>query len=357
MNLLKSDPSQTLIWTAIAALAGYVVYQLAPVLTPFLLAAILAYMLNPGVDFFCRRRVPRWAATLLMIVLVLTGAVLLVLIILPVLQHEVLQLQQKLPQLLGRLNQLVAPKLSQWFGLKIDFSANALRNLISAQWNTEDIVTTVLQSIKVGGLALAGWVATLFLVPIVLFYLLIDWYPLLSRLEAAVPRRWHSQVVEMAAEIDGLLAQFLRGQLLVMILLAAYYSIALAIAGFDVALPVGLFTGLLAFVPYLGFSVGLLLAVLAALLQFTDVATGLIIVGVIYGIGQLLETYVFTPRLVGNRIGLHPLAVIFALLAFGELFGFAGVLLALPASAALLVGLRRIKAMYLGSDWYRRPPT
>lgn len=355
MNLLKSDQSQTLIWAGLAALLGYGLFQLSAVLTPFLFAAILAFMLKPGVDALARRRLPRWLGALLMILLVVTSAVLLVLIILPVLQQEVLALQQKLPQLLGRLNAVVAPKLNQWFGLRIDFSASSLRRVISSNWATEDLVSTLLQSLRVGGLALVGWLANLFLIPVVLFYLLVDWHPLLTRLEGGVPRRWHAQVVDMAREIDQLLAQFLRGQMMVMILLAVYYSGALMLAGFDVALPVGLFTGLLAFVPYLGFSIGLLLALMAALLEFSSWA-GLIAVGIVYGLGQLLETYVLTPRLVGERIGLHPLAVIFALLVFGELFGFFGVLLALPASAALLVGLRRVKRLYLESDWYRRGP-
>lgn len=355
MNLFKSDQSQTLIWAGLAALIGYALYQLAPVLTPFLFAAILAYMLNPGVDALARWRVPRWLAAMLMIVAVITAAVLLVLIILPVLQQEILHLQQKLPQLLGRLNQVVAPKLQQLFGIRIDFSANSLRRLISGQWATEDIVTTVLASLRVGSVALLGWLANLFLVPVVLFYLLVDWHSLLRRIGGTVPRRWSPLVSDMATEIDGLLAQFLRGQMLVMLLLAVYYSTALAIAGFDVALPVGLFTGLLAFVPYLGFSIGLLLALLAAVLEFSSWA-GVIAVAIIYGLGQLLETYVLTPRLVGERIGLHPLAVIFALLVFGELFGFFGVLLALPASAALLVGLRRVRRLYLDSDWYNREP-
>jgi predicted PurR-regulated permease PerM len=148
-----------------------------------------------------------------------------------------------------------------------------------------------------------------------------------------------------------LLAQYLRGQLLVMLVLAAYYSVALMIARFDVALPVGILTGLLVFIPYLGFSLGLTLAVIAAVLQFSD-WSGLIAVAIIYGCGQLFESFVLTPRLVGERIGLNPLAVIFALLAFGQLFGFVGVLLALPASAILMVAFRHLRRHYLNSTFY-----
>jgi predicted PurR-regulated permease PerM len=147
------------------------------------------------------------------------------------------------------------------------------------------------------------------------------------------------------------LGQYLRGQLLVMLAMAAFYSIGMAFFGLDLALPIGIFTGLAMFVPYLGFGLGLILALLAGALQFASIKAVVMVVAV-YGVGQVLESLVLTPRLVGERIGLHPLAVIFALLAFGQLFGFVGVLVALPASAVLLVALRRLQANYLASKLY-----
>jgi predicted PurR-regulated permease PerM len=155
----------------------------------------------------------------------------------------------------------------------------------------------------------------------------------------------------MFGEVDLLLAQYLRGQLLVMLVLAVYYSTALAIAGFDVALPVGIITGLLVFIPYLGFGLGLILALISAILQFQG-WHGLVAIGLIYGFGQILEGFFLTPRLVGERIGLNPLAVIFALMAFGQFFGFAGVLLALPCSAILMVAFKHLRASYLESSFY-----
>jgi predicted PurR-regulated permease PerM len=187
---------------------------------------------------------------------------------------------------------------------------------------------------------------------VVLFYLLLDWPYLLVRIRTLLPRRWEPDVMRLASEIDALLSQFLRGQLLVMFILAAYYATALAIAGFDVALPVGILTGLLIFIPYVGYGIGLLLAIASAMLQF-EPGYGLLAVAIIYGTGQVVEGFFLTPRLVGERIGLHPLAVIFALMAFGQVFGFVGVLIALPASAALLVGLKRLRSRYLASDFYR----
>jgi len=182
---------------------------------------------------------------------------------------------------------------------------------------------------------------------------LLDWHALVGRIERAIPRRWVGQAVGLAREVDGLLAQYLRGQLAVMLTLAAYYSVALALAGFAVALPVGITTGLLIFIPYVGFSLGLTLALIAAVLQF-DGVQGLVLVAVIYGFGQFIESFILTPRLVGERIGLQPLTVIFALLAFGHLFGFVGVLLALPGSAILAVAFRHLRTQYINSSFYRQ---
>jgi predicted PurR-regulated permease PerM len=160
-----------------------------------------------------------------------------------------------------------------------------------------------------------------------------------------------SSVLAFIDECDSVLGQYLRGQLLVMLALAVYYSIGLTLFGFDLALPVGVFTGLAVFIPYLGFGLGLVLALLTGLLQFASLYA-LVAVAVVYGIGQLVESFVLTPRLVGERIGMSPLAVIFALLAFGHLLGFVGVLVALPLSALLVVAVRRVRATYLESRLY-----
>ena len=176
---------------------------------------------------------------------------------------------------------------------------------------------------------------------------------LVGRLLEFVPPRFQERARRTGGEVDAVLAEFLRGQLLVMVILAAYYSLGLWLVGLNFALPVGLLTGLLVFVPYVGYGSGLALACLAALAQFDGWGTPLGVAAV-FGLGQVLESFILTPLLVGDRIGLHPIAVIFALLAFGQLFGFFGILLALPASAALLVGLRQLKAAYLASPFYRK---
>ena len=190
------------------------------------------------------------------------------------------------------------------------------------------------------------------LVPVVLFYLLRDWNALLARIDGLLPRRWHAQFGVIAREVDAVLAEFLRGQIAVMLLMSVFYVLALWLAGLEFALPIGIITGMLVFVPYVGMLTGLVLATLVALMQFPSVS-GVIPVWIALGIGQALEGMLVTPLLVGQRIGLHPVAVIFALLAFGQIFGFFGVLLALPASAALLVGLRHLGRHYLDSSLYK----
>src|SRR5215831_9166936 len=210
----------------------------------------------------------------------------------------------------------------------------------------------LLSGLKAGGTVVIAVLINIALIPVVAFYLLRDWNTIVERVDELLPRRWLGRVRAMIVEIDNVLAEFVRGQLSVMGVLAVYYVIGLSLAGLQYALPIGILTGLLVFIPYVGFGLGLTLGVLSALLQWSG-WPGFVAVLTVYGIGQILENYVLVPWLVGDRIGLHPLAVIFALLAFGQLFGFAGVLLALPASAALLVGLRHLRTAYNESDLYR----
>ncbi len=357
---LTAEQRQTLLWVLVGLFLVALLVLLGPILSPFIAGGILAYALNPGVDWLARRRIgrfhlPRVVAVIIVLLLLVVALLLLVLIVVPMLNKQLPLLQERLPIFLVRLNEWLSPLLQQ-IGINVRLDVAGIKQLLSERLATsgDDIWTTILASVKIGGTAVLGWVATLFLVPVVLFYLLVDWHNLLLRWESLIPRRWVGKTTGMAHEVDGLLAQYLRGQLLVMLTLAAYYSIALAIAGFDVALPVGILTGLLSFIPYLGFGLGLILALIAALLQF-DGLQGLISIAIIYGIGQMVESFFLTPHLVGERIGLHPVTVIFALLAFGQLFGFVGVLLALPASAVVAVGLTHMRHHYYNSNFYSQP--
>ncbi|HEX2530597.1 MAG TPA: AI-2E family transporter [Burkholderiaceae bacterium] len=354
-----SEQKQTGLWLTVGIALVALLVLLGPVLTPFIAAGIIAYALNPVVDRLASKRIgalmlPRSVAVTSVLLLLFTAILALVLIVVPVLEKEILLLQEKIPYLLGKLNATLGPRLRQ-FGIDINLDLAGIGQLASAQLSasSDTAWAAVLSSAKVGGLAVLGWIGTFILIPVVLFYLLLDWHTLVNLLANAVPRRWIKQTVALAREVDGLLAQYLRGQLAVMLALALYYSVALAIAGLDVALPVGILTGLLVFIPYLGYGLGLFLALIAALLQFGNLY-GLTVIAVIYGIGQVVESFFLTPRMVGERIGLHPLAVIFALLAFGQLFGFVGVLLALPASAIVSVAFRHMRAHYLQSSFYNQ---
>ncbi len=344
---------RNLAWLAVGVLGLWLLWLLAPVLTPFIVAAVLAYALHPAVEALAARRVPRLLAVVLVEVLAIVALLALVLLIIPVIAKQLPLLRDQIPLLAERANKTLTPWLAQ-FGINVALDSASIKAFVlkTLDANLEDWMATVLSSARIGGSVLLALVGNAVLMPVVLFYLLSDWTHLVGRVQALIPPRLRDSALGFLDECDSVLGQYLRGQLMVMALLALYFSIALAIAGFDLALPVGVFTGLAFFIPYLGFGLGLALALLAGVLQFGG-WYGVIAVAVIYGIGQLAESLVLTPRLVGERIGLNPLAVIFALLAFGHLFGFVGVLIALPVSAVLLVALRRAQGAYLSSRLYQ----
>jgi len=343
---------QTTLWLGIGLALIWLLYLLAPVLTPFLLAGIFAYIGNPLVDRLQRLGLPRILGAVVVLFLLLASMAGLVLILAPLLIEETSVLVARLPDGVAMANDQLGPWLADHFGIHLAFDQGAMKKMLNDNWGSvQALGSNVLASLKMGGVALVGLLINLLLVPVVMFYLLLDWHIMLARLDHGVPRTWHAKARTMAADVDSVLSQFLRGQVLVMLLLAAYYSLALTIAGLPSALAIGLLTGLLIFVPYLGFATGFALALLVAALQFQGL-TPIVGVLIVFGIGQVLEGFVLTPFLVGNRIGLHPLAVIFALMAFGQLFGFFGILMALPTSAALLVGLREVRHLYLASALY-----
>jgi len=343
-----------------AALLGLVLWFLAPVLTPFVVAAVLAYALTPLVDrldALAGGRFPRFVAVLLVELLFVLVVLGLVLLLVPILAKELPQLRAQVPVLLERLDGWLQPLLAP-FGVEFSLDLATIRPAVMKYFNAnlEDTLGQLLASLKIGGSVALTVFGNLILIPVALFYLLMDWKGFVARLVELVPPRLRGSYDSFMAEADGVLGQYLRGQLLVMLILAVYYSVGLGLFGLDVALPIGIFTGLAIFVPYVGFGLGLALATLAGLLEFAvndGPARVLVMVAVVYGLGQLIESFFLTPRLVGERIGLHPLVVIFALLAFGQLFGFVGVLIALPASAVLLVAVRRMRVRYLGSGLYR----
>ena len=347
-------------WGAIAAVIVLALWQLSAVLAPFVVAAVLAYALTPVVDRLhsvLRERVPRGLLVLLVeaaFLLLLLGVALL---IVPIMVKEFPLMRAQLPGLLERGLAVLQPIASQW-GIPLALDRDSLQEVVKTYLsaNVEQGMGSVLASLKLGGSVAFALAGNAVLVPVALFYLLQEWRGLIARTRELIPPRLRAQCDSFAREADGVLGQYLRGQLLVMALLAVYYSVALALFGLELALPIGVFTGLAIFVPYLGFGLGLVLAAMAGVLQFSPaagLAPTVVMVAVVYGAGQILEGFFLTPKLVGERIGLHPLAVIFALLAFGQLLGLVGVLVALPLSAVLLVGLRRMRGRYLDSHLFR----
>lgn len=353
---LAPDRLQAAFWLAVALGCAWLLSALGPILTPFMLAGILAYIWNPVVDRLQRLGLPRLAGVVA-VLLAMGGIVAgLALILLPLLAEEANLLVARLPDALALANEKLLPWLRQHFGIRLKLDPATIKKLIGDNMDAVQVVLEKLYlSAKVGGGALLAFAVMLVLVPVAMFYLLLDWGPLLERTGQLIPRPWHGKITGLAGAVDAVLSEYLRGQVLVMVILAVYYSLALWIAGLPSAVSVGVLTGMLIFIPYLGYATGLLLALLVAALQFQGMAP-IVAVLIVFGIGQVLESFVLTPFLVGDRIGLHPLAVIFALMAFGQLFGFFGVLLALPASAALLVGLRELKRQYVGSGFYQGPP-
>jgi predicted PurR-regulated permease PerM len=348
-------PRQYLWVLGAAIVLAAALHWLGPVLTPFLVGAILAYLGNPIVNRCARAGIPRTLGTLIAVALLMLAIVALVVIIVPLLQAELGLMMRRLPELGERFTRDVAPWLERKFGIVIAFDLDTAKELVAANLDSaRDLSLKLISGVKSGGLLLITLVVNIVLIPVVMFYLLRDWNDFALRLSELVPRRWATSTLGIARDVDYVLAEFLRGQILVMVSLAIYYAIALSVVGLRFAVPIGVLTGLLVFIPYVGFGLGLVLAMLAALLEWNGWPGFLAVAGV-YGVGQIIENYVLVPYLVGDRIGLHPLAVIFALLAFGQLFGFAGVLLALPVSAALLVALRRVRAAYVASPLYREP--
>ncbi len=338
--------SRLLFQLTLIALAAWLVYLLAPILTPFLVSGLLAYLGNPAVNRLERWHFPRPLAVVLVFLLFALLVVVLLFFLIPALQAQMASFIAKAPSYFDWLQHTAFPQLQSLLGVELSLDITAIRQTLLGHWREiGDWVTAFFLYVTRSGLSIIGWFATALLVPVVTFYMLLDWDKLLSRALTLLPPHRRSQATNLARETDKVLGSFLRGQLLVMMALATVYAAGLTLVGLDLALPIAILAGLVSFVPYLGFIIGLLSASIAAYLQFHDIIMLLGVI-VVFLVGQGLESFWLTPRLVGNRIGLHPVAVIFAVMAGGQLFGFTGILLALPAAAVLKIWLRHLRAIY-----------
>jgi len=339
-------------WLILLASVGVVLYLLAPVLMPFVAAALFAYLADPIVD-----RLERWmgrglAVCLVFLVVTLVVVVILLLLV-PFTERQIGAFLGQLPVWLDWFQTRATPWLETQFGISPDvLDTQRILAALQAHWKEAGgIAAGVLAKVSKSGLAVVGWVLNLVMVPVVAFYLLRDWDDLVARIHALIPRSIEPVVARLARESDDVLGAFLRGQLSVMLVLGAFYGIGLWLVGVSVGPLIGMIAGLISFVPYLGAITGVVMGVIAALVQYQDWTHVLLVLGV-FAIGQTLEGYVLVPKLVGDKIGLHPVAVIFAVLAGGELFGFLGVLLALPVASVVMVVLRYLHARYTQSELY-----
>lgn len=337
----------------LATIIGCVLlYLLSPILTPFLIAAVLSYIGDPFVDKL-EKRMPRTLA----VTLVFTGLSLLLfialIILVPLLERQIGIFVQKLPHYLGQVQNHFLPWITSKLGLpEQTISFDVLETSIREYWSSAGgLAKNMMASVSRSGLILLEVTANLLLIPVVTFYLLRDWDNLVARINELIPRRSQPIVARLATESDMVLGAFLRGQLSVMACLAMIYAVGLSIVGLDLGILIGMLAGLISFVPYLGFIVGIVLAGLAAIMQYQEFIY-VFYIAIVFGVGQAFEGMVLTPLLVGDRIGLHPVAVIFAVLAGGQLFGFVGVLLALPVAAVIAVLLRYLHERYMNSTLY-----
>jgi len=351
--------SRRWLWMAGLFFAGWLIYLLTPVLSPFLVAMLLAYLGDPLVDRLQRWKLSRTWGVVLVFALFSLILLLLLLVLVPLLGKQLVRLYELAPQMLDWLQHTALPWVQAQLGLAEGFwHFDQLKAAFSEHLGkTTDIVGAVLAQASASGLALLAWLGNLLLIPVVSFYLLRDWDLMVARLRGLLPRNREGVVVRLLGECHEVLGAFLRGQLLVMLALGVVYALGLMLVGLELGLLIGLLAGLASIVPYMGFVVGIGAAVTAGLFQFGGDFYPLLGIAAVFMLGQLLEGMLLTPWLVGDRIGLHPVAVIFAILAGGQLFGFTGVLLALPVAAVIMVLLRHVHDLYKLSELYGESPS
>lgn len=340
--------------TAAVALLALLSYALLPILTPFAAALLLTYICYPAQKKLVSKGInPNIAAILVLSGLALLGLAFL-LILLPLMFEQLQALYTALGKLFTLAQQHWLPLLQAKLGVNIQLDFAHFKDLLAQNSDTlRSAMTNILKNIGSSGMAVAQVFTNIVLTPVVFFYFLRDANDIAPRAMQLAPRRHAHALARLITEIDLVLGEFLRGQITVMIIMSGFYIIGLSVIGLDSALPIGLLTGMLTFIPFVGATLGLLLGSFAAFTQYGDLM-GIWPTLAVFLIGQTLESNFITPKLVGDRIGLHPVAVIFSLMAFGQLFGFIGVLLALPSAAVLYVCIKRLISFYQSSRLYRK---
>ncbi|EED36984.1 permease [Luminiphilus syltensis NOR5-1B] len=338
------------------AIAVLLFYVLHPILMPFVVGGLLGYLGDPVVDRLEARGWSRSGGVAAVFVIFILGLSAILAFLIPMLLSQLDQLVRQIPE----IYQWLAGDALPWFQSKMSLSPVKLPNIdweqeLAANWQSlGKLITDTLRRLTTSGIDVATILFNIALIPVVAFYLMRDWDRLMEATLDLIPRPWQENLSLMVAEADDVLGAFLRGQFLVMLAQALMYSVGLLIVGLDVAVVLGTAAGLASIIPYAGAVVGVGSSLAVAWFQFGGEWLPLIWVALVFGVGQTIESWFLTPLLVGDRIGLHPVAVIFALMAGGQVAGFTGVLVALPVAAVLLVFTRHAITHYRASDAYHR---
>ncbi len=340
-------------WLTVTVISMALLYFLAPILLPFVSGALLAYLGDPIVDRLEKLKISRT----LSVVIVFFAALLIVLpiffFLVPLIESQIKLLIAKMPGYIDWIMVNLEPTLKDTFGISIPaLEIEQLKTTFGEQFSDAGgFFKSLVRTISHSGMVVAGWAANVFLIPVITFYLLRDWDNLVAYIHDLLPRSVESTVSRLAKESDEVLGAFLRGQMLVMLALGTIYAVGLKLIGLEFALLIGMLAGMLSFIPYMGLIVGIMVAGVAIILQTQD-PTNLLWVAAVFVVAQVIEGTILTPLLVGDRIGLHPVAVIFSVLAGGQLFGFFGILLALPVFAVIAVIMRHFHKTYKDSHLY-----
>lgn len=346
--------NQVLVWAGFFLVAILLLWVFRSILLPFVLGMALAYLLNPLVNWLRLVRIPRPFASAMVLVLVLALITGLVLMLVPLVSTQVAGLVLRLPAYIGDLQHLVqnlAPQLNDWLGP--ERAAQLEASLADMIGTGIELAGTIAAQVAQSGFGVLNTLVVLFITPVVAFYLLVDWDGMIERVDSLLPRQHRNEIRGVLGQIDRAMAGWLRGQGSVIVVLSVYYCTALWLVGLDFGIAIGLIGGILSFVPYVGFLIGFALSITIALVQFwPDMWVNLLIVLGIYIVGQFLEGNVLVPNLVGQSININPVWLMFALFAFGLLFGFVGLLLAVPLTAIAGVLIRYALLKYQESTLY-----
>lgn len=352
MTKVTNDSWNKIIIIFLILVVAGLLYLLEPILFPFAAGALLAYLCNPLVNRLMDLHMSRLAAVIIVFLALFFVIIGLLFLLIPLIQKQIMALIDQVPTVVTWLQTTLMPNLMAHLNSQ-PIDGNAIKNLFSQNLTKAgSVLSWLLQTMLNSGKALFEGIINLLLIPVVTFYLMRDWNIVIANTRQLIPRKLQPSIFRFTKEADAVLSAFFRGQLLVMLSLGIIYSVGLTLIGLQVGIVIGLIAGLVSIVPYLGLIVGLTAAVIAALVQFGTLSS-IVWVCVVFAIGQTIESMFLTPTLIGDRIGLHPVAVIFAILAGGTLFGFFGVLLALPVASVIMVLLRHVNQHFHSSSLYK----